>query len=314
MSKIHQNDELLRVQDQNYDIVFNYDKHENGGVAVHAEKDGKNHKVNHEYARAALVKQIGSGGAWPSDLPKPSVGGYGYTEQSNQTTITWDGDTSGLVSVNIEDMVYYKVSNNTPSGDDLIGGRVVYLNNIGELLNKDITPERIMQVGSIISISNVFISLEDNYTISGITFPEKGVYFEWRVSYDNIICYTKSLTYGTPDTVHKIDEKYLPEAGGGMMVGHILYNEDDDTYSCDKTFAELSTAVPNVILELELADSEVNIVLRPFMYGINRDFISFLYLNVFGSDKEVNGIECYNVSISYDDSVQVDYYERYFGI
>lgn len=88
MPNISQNDELLRVQDENYDIVFNYDKHENGGVAVHAEKDGKNHKVNPEYARAALVKQIGSGGGgWPADLPKPSVGGYGYTEQGEQMVI-----------------------------------------------------------------------------------------------------------------------------------------------------------------------------------------------------------------------------------
>lgn len=29
----------------------------------------------------------GGGGGWPSDLPKPSVGGYGYTEQGEQTVI-----------------------------------------------------------------------------------------------------------------------------------------------------------------------------------------------------------------------------------
>lgn len=97
--------------------------------------------------------------------------------------------------------------------------------------------------------------------------------------------------------------------GGGMMVGHILYNEDDETFSCDKTFAELSAVVPNVMLELE--DSEAsNLVLRPFSYGSGS--ILFQSINASGPDEELNYIESYNVIISADDSVQFDYFEKSF--
>lgn len=82
MSNIKHNDELLRVHDDGFDVVFNCDNKHQNGVSYHAEKNGKKTKIDPEYAMATLVKKI-SGGGWPAELPKPSVGGYGYTDEDN---------------------------------------------------------------------------------------------------------------------------------------------------------------------------------------------------------------------------------------
>lgn len=79
MGNIKHNDELLRVHDDGFDVVFNCDNKHQNGVSYHAEKNGKKTKIDPEYAMAALVKKV-SGAGWPADLPAPSAGGYGYTE------------------------------------------------------------------------------------------------------------------------------------------------------------------------------------------------------------------------------------------
>lgn len=88
MGNIKHNDELLRVHDDGFDVVFNCDNKHQNGVSYHAEKNGKKTKIDPEYAAASLVKKVGQGG-WPSDLPKPSEGGYGYTtEVTNEVELT----------------------------------------------------------------------------------------------------------------------------------------------------------------------------------------------------------------------------------
>lgn len=194
MSNIHQNDELLRVQDQNYDIVFNYDKHENGGVAVHAEKDGKNHKVNPEYARAALVKQIGAGGGWPSDLPKPSVGGYGYTEQGEQTVIVDESVTT--------DPCYDVNQGQFATPFDIVeGAYTVIFNGTEYNLNSTAFGESVGYfLGGEIGEEGIDFSLYP-FMIASIN--------------ENAVLYTESagdyeITVKAPtDIIHKINNKYL---------------------------------------------------------------------------------------------------------
>lgn len=96
--------------------------------------------------------------------------------------------------------------------------------------------------------------------------------------------------------------------GGGMLIGHIHYNEDDDTYSCDKTFAELSAAVPNVMLKAE--DGESNSVFSLFSYGSS--YVAFQYISTSGLNEGMNYIEYHSITIAPDDSVQYDFYERFF--
>ena len=84
MGNIKHNDELLRVHDDGFDVVFNCDNKHQNGVSYHAEKNGKKTKIDPEYAMATLVKKISGG--WPADLPVPSAGGYGYTEPEKNVT------------------------------------------------------------------------------------------------------------------------------------------------------------------------------------------------------------------------------------
>lgn len=162
-------------------------------------------------AKSYTNQHGGSGGdGWPSDLPKPSVGGYGYTEQGEQTVITWDGDTDGRVDIAGK---YYKISELTPTIEEMIGG-VVYLkaHNDG-IFPTEITAGIINTLSEhiyIVRVGNegVLVALED-VEIEGIPI-ERGMYYSTDGS-EPYPAYISSLTYGTPDTVHKIDEKYMPE-------------------------------------------------------------------------------------------------------
>lgn len=142
------------------------------------------------------------------------TGGIGWTESGEQTVITWDGNTEGRESVV---GVYYKVSDSAPT--------------IGVALTS------FTFAGTEIPISEDYITEFDEHAIfvgdgeddyifiaySDTSFEgteiNKGVYF-----YNTPKGYVSSLTYGTPDTIHKIDEKYLPASGGAMVTVPIGMN------------------------------------------------------------------------------------------
>ena len=46
MGNIKHNDELLRVHDDGFDVVFNCDNKHQNGVSYHAEKNGKKTKID----------------------------------------------------------------------------------------------------------------------------------------------------------------------------------------------------------------------------------------------------------------------------
>lgn len=156
--------------------------------------------------------------AWNADLPKPSVGGYGYTEQGEQTVITWDGNTSGKVVVVVdEDTQLVKIAdvpaifdpNSVISISDTTGEQAfeVY----------DVTDE----YGTISyrAASNAALSVVVDFvkaSQTGVAFTENGIYVQKGGDLGSE--YITSLTYSTPDTIHKIDEKYLPEAGGNDFI------------------------------------------------------------------------------------------------
>lgn len=152
-----------------------------------------------------------SGGGWPADLPKPSVGGYGYTESGEQTTITWDGDTDGRVAI---DSLFYKISELTPTIEEMVGGVVYTRSQNDDIFQEEITSDSITTLSEHVyqvkgyGRSVVLVALE-NDEIEGIII-ERGMYYSKEGS-GVLSTYVTSLTYGTPDTVHKIDDKYLPE-------------------------------------------------------------------------------------------------------
>ena len=155
--------------------------------------------------------------AWNADLPKPSVGGYGYTEQGEQTTIEWDGDTTGKEHFESEGAVLYNVANVPQDFDKDSVSKITETTGETDFAVLDMS-----EMAGVIAFSYnnskmllmVVVDYEKANAIFGdASLTTNGVFF--AVNGD---VYTTSLTYGTPDTIHKIDEKYLPEAGGGVMV------------------------------------------------------------------------------------------------
>ena len=178
------------------------------------ERSYKDFPANREFKKRA--EDDNPGGGWPADLPKPSVGGYGYTEQGEQTVITWDGDTEGKV---VYDDTFFKVSDLTPSKDSMSDAKIVF-NGV----EYDFNAVDIRGVNGYYD-TNALVSvfLDDSVT-------PKGIYFAGGDENE----FVSSLTYGTPDTIHKIDEKYLPEVDADPILenakstGGIGYTDEDE--------------------------------------------------------------------------------------
>ena len=139
-------------------------------------------------------------------------------------TLTWDGNTEGLVSANV---YLYKISDATPANDEIqrasfayTDGVYVYAGNISDLLEGQTIYEEKYAVAPYGEAALVFvvrepgdIAINDSKTW---TFSETGVYF----SNINSI-YVSRLTI--PDytgfrVIEKLDEKFLPESVDGVVV------------------------------------------------------------------------------------------------
>lgn len=179
------------------------------------------------FVDASGVVDPPAGGGWPQNLPLPSEGGYGYTE-GDGTTITWDGDTSGRVSADI----FYKVADEI-TVSQIVGAKVVLTAGTQSLdytitqADYDYMASHSMITDGAIAVSCDFMGAgvyaavmavvkEDGAILGDFQFPETGLYF---ANIDGGY-YVASLSYGN-ETVHKIDEKYLPASGGGALVVHM---------------------------------------------------------------------------------------------
>lgn len=130
-------------------------------------------------------------------------------------TLTWDGNTEGLVSV---DDMFYKVSDVALSLDDFSNGCLVKLYNTssgGESINEysfsDVATSTensngVISVSSVISVSPEQVGIE----YDGFVFPESGIYF----GYVPDVARIASLTIpGYTGFVKKqINPKYLPKS------------------------------------------------------------------------------------------------------
>lgn len=104
------------------------------------------------------------------------------------------------------------------------------------------------------------------------------------------------------DTAHKIDEKYLPEAGGAMVV-NAFYNENTDSYVVDKTLEEIYRSSPNVKLVIRDPEDGLHTVLN--LISASMDGVSFeTVLHSFGMDGTITGINCTAINISPDGYVE----------
>lgn len=125
-------------------------------------------------------------------IPRGETGAGGGAEQE---TITWDGETSGLVSVDVAKQLYYKVSDYVPKIKDLIGG-TVSLSDGGKkvIAADDVMYVNVVDNGFSVGTSDIdidfFVVYKDNAVINGFDFPQKGVYFEKGTAFVSSLSFT----------------------------------------------------------------------------------------------------------------------------
>lgn len=143
-----------------------------------------------------------SGGVQPDWAQNdPTAADYvkNRTHYDEQTVIEWDGDTSGKISVSD---VFFRVSDLTPTVDDLIGGRLVWEKEGFETTDCLIDNEIVTANGNLVLIAYGelgVIAPASGGKIGQYTFTEPGIYI--------VECDHFKMSYGN---TYPIDRKYLP--------------------------------------------------------------------------------------------------------
>lgn len=145
------------------------------------------------------------------DYIKNRPGGY-----EGGFEITWDGDTTGRVSITAEgsQFVWYKVSDKILTADDIIGGTVTGVeNDVSQsfVLTSDTVVRE--DYGVMTSDGLIIVAAQQGTYVStmggfSISIPETGVYFAYMTSAGNIM-YTSSLSTTIPIP---FDDKYIPDS------------------------------------------------------------------------------------------------------
>ena len=141
----------------------------------------------------------------------------GYPSKSGWR-IEWDGNTEGLVAVEVESIQFYKISDITPTDDEFIG-RFVYSSN-GEgfaISSRDIgtMSEDCTAVG--INDPALLVIKKDNTEVYGSQFPSKGIYL-----IKNGDIYVQKIT----EVITTLDEEFLPTIEYDFVripMTHVLY-------------------------------------------------------------------------------------------
>lgn len=120
------------------------------------------------------------------DYVKNRPGGY---KLKDAIDITWDGNVEGLTSVYITDtQSLYKISDVIFTTDEIIGATVTFSdNNFFSIAKSDLHIEN--EYPDLLGISSnrgliAYVVLKNNINVSGIIFPEAGLYAAVTDSYD----------------------------------------------------------------------------------------------------------------------------------
>ena len=156
---------------------------------------------------------------------------------SDTTTINWDGDfeSEGLVTFHMSagggDYNYVKVSDLTPAYEDICenGTITIYLPVTDYEQQMKIPIDSIYDKteSGFLFVDFLAVAHVDNYrcTVQGISFefPESGIYLLRYLSGSSSY-YIKSLSW-TNETIHPLDEKFLPES----VTAQPDWNQNDET-------------------------------------------------------------------------------------
>lgn len=154
----------------------------------------------------------------PKFLPK---GGVGYSEDSS---ITWDGNTEGRDTIDYQGLPFYKVSDRVLTAEELVRSTFVIVNKDGGETTVTARPDDVYGSDAMGLPAGLFIMYADNHTnndyvnagysavlvsgkafdMGGVSIPSDGTYF---VVQPIAGFYPNKLSF---ETVHPIDPKYLP--------------------------------------------------------------------------------------------------------
>lgn len=142
----------------------------------------------------AIVTNSGTENAAVLDFTIPR-GENGTGGGAEPEIITWDGETSGLVSADVNGLLYYKVSDYIPKIKDLIGGTVSCSDGGKKVIAADdVEYMNKMDNGFLVCTSNIdlmfYVVYKDNAVINSFNFPQKGVYFEKGTAFVSALSFT----------------------------------------------------------------------------------------------------------------------------
>jgi hypothetical protein len=168
-----------------------------------------NDYTNTEKTKLAGIQE-GAVSSWNDLEDRP----FGEEVEHLGDTLTWDG-TPTDVFVEYDRFTYYKVSENTPSYEELTDGTIL-VDNKGN--DREITIHG-SNHGNFIAIDNIAIVVyEDGAYYDGVVLPEKGIYFGFI---PGIVTpkYMRLPHYVFVRTELKtLDKKYLPDGIGGINI------------------------------------------------------------------------------------------------
>lgn len=164
-----------------------------------------------------------TGGSDPIVENAKQTGGFGYTEQGEQTVV--DNESVTTVAAGGGAMGQFA----TPF-DIVDGAYTVIFNGTEYNLNSTFFAGMgVLILGEIVEGGPDFSRCP--FVIASVEGTTV-LYTESAGDYEITV---KMVT----DTVHKIDEKYLPEAGGGAMVVNMAYSQDSHRWTADKSVSEI---------------------------------------------------------------------------
>lgn len=217
-------------------------------------------------------------------------------------TLTWDGNTEGLVSV--MDMLY-KVSDATPTAEDIENG-LFFATNVEE--STDIHLQISEQFGLLMHYMMTLVIVPENMggvfiDEIGVSFPEKGTYVVYDGSYSTVSITIPNYTGFAKETIkpeylpeHKHSWNELPDKPLAMV------SLDEATMSLSMTPAEIKTLIDAgtaVLCSSTMTPVEIETGIDGNLAGVSVSQIT-LGTSTSGGQVTVDGIICFVLKFDAD--------------
>lgn len=158
-------------------------------------------------------------------------------------TLTWDGNTEGLASVDLGGASMYHVSDIVPEIEAFSNGYSFSILQEGQIETAELTAEDYADIkdifaeyGFIMPAEQIYIIPSDNFNMPGLgqVFPQKGVYFMGMGDVMRVASLTiPGYTGFESTTVKTLDEKFMPILTSPNGTKYKLAVSDDGTLAAE---------------------------------------------------------------------------------